>query len=459
MPSRYRLLADVTPLRESAAFRRLWAGSTLSSVGGALTNFAVILQVYELTRSSLAVGAVGVAEMGPTLAIGLLGGSVADATDRRKLVLVTSGCLAAVSAALAAQAYAGLRLAWLLYALVAAQSSLSAINDPARRTLIPSLLPASQLPAALALNRLSFQIMLTAGPALAGLITATPHLGLRACYLIDAISFAAAVYGVARLPAMRPQEDATRPGLRTVTAGLSFIRRNQVLAGAFLADLNATVFGLPMALFPAINAERFGGDPRALGLFTAAVGVGGLASAAFSGPVKHVSRHGLAMLVTVAVWGAAFAGFAVAPSLWLTLTLLAVAGAADTFTVVFRGTIVQTVTPDQLRGRVLAADYVVGAGGGQLGNLEAGALGSLTSPVISALSGGIATIAGAVVIGLALPAFTRYRRQQQQQDDLARSPGAARAGQAARRSRNPPPRCRRCRRRPRSGPAVPSRRP
>ncbi|HEX9033159.1 MAG TPA: MFS transporter [Streptosporangiaceae bacterium] len=412
MPKRYRLLADVTPLRESAAFRRLWAGSTLSSVGSALTSFAVILQVYDLTRSPLAVGAVGAAEMGPTLTVGLLGGSVADATDRRKLVLVTSSCLAAVSAALAAQAFAGLRLVWLLYALVAAQSSLSAINDPARRTFIPSLLPPSQLPAALALNRLSFQVMLTAGPALAGLITAAPHLGLRACYLIDAISFGASLYGVARLPAMPPHDDATRPGLRAVTAGLSYIRRSQVLAGAFLADLNATVFGLPIALFPAINAERFGGDPRTLGLFTAAIGLGGLASAAFSGPVRHVSRHGLAMLVAVAVWGAAFAGFAVASSLWLTLTLLAAAGAADTFTVVFRGTIVQTVTPDQLRGRVMAADYVVGAGGGQIGNLEAGALGSLTSPVISALTGGLATIAGAIVIGLALPAFTRYRRQQ-----------------------------------------------
>jgi len=383
----------------------------LSSVGGALTGFAVILQVYDLTKSPFAVGAVGVAEMAPTLAVGLLGGSIADAADRRKLVLVTSSCLAAVSAAFAVQAFAGLRLVWLLYALVAAQSALGAVDRPARSTFIPSLLPASQLPAGLALNRLSFQIMLTAGPALAGLIAAAPHLGLRACYLIDAISFAAALYGVARLPGMRPRGGAARPGPRAVAEGIGFIRRSQVLAGAFLADLNATVFGLPIALFPAINAERFGGNPRTLGLFTAAIGLGGLVSAALSGPLRHVSRPGRAMLVATVVWGAAFAGFAVAPGLWLTLSLLAVAGAADTFTVVFRGAIVQAVTPDQLRGRILAADYVVGAGGGQLGSLEAGALGSLTSPVISALSGGLVTIAGAVVIGLALPAFTRYRRQ------------------------------------------------
>jgi MFS family permease len=411
LPSWNRLLADIRPLRESPAFRRLWAGTTLSSVGGAMTSFAVILQVYNLTRSPFAVGAVGVAEMVPTLAVGLLGGSVADAADRRKLVLVTSSCMAAVSAAFAAQAFAGLRLVWLLYALVAVQSALVAVDRPARSTFIPRLLPASQLPAGLALNRLSFQVMLTVGPALAGLIAAAPHLGLRACYLIDAISFAAALYGVARLPAMRPQGGAVRPGPRAVAEGISFIRRSQVLAGAFLTDLNATVFGLPMALFPAINAERFGGNPRTLGLFTAAIGVGGLVSAALSGPIRHVSRPGRAMLAATVVWGAAFAGFAVASSLWLTLSLLAVAGAADTFTVVFRGAIVQAVTPDQLRGRILAADYVVGAGGGQLGSLEAGALGSLTSPVISAFSGGLVTIAGAVVIGLALPAFTRYRRQ------------------------------------------------
>jgi MFS family permease len=411
MPGGHRLLADVTPLRESAAFRRLWAGTTLSSVGSALTGFAVVLQVYDLTRSPFAVGVLGVAQMVPTLAVGLLGGPVTDVFDRRKLVLVTSSCLAAVSAALAAQAFAGLRLVWPLYALAAVQSAVSAVDRPARSTFVPGLLPPGQLTAGLALDRLSRQIMLTAGPALAGLIAAAPHLGLRACYLIDAASFTAALYGIARLPAMRPQGGARRPGPRAVAEGIGFIRRSRVITGAFLADLNATVFGLPVALFPAINAERFGGDPRTLGLFTTAIGVGGLVSSALSGPVRQVSRQGRAMLCTVAVWGAAFAGFAVAPSLWLTLSLLAVAGAADTFTVVFRGAIVAAVTPDRLRGRVMAADYVIGAGGGQIGGLEAGALGSLTSPAVSALTGGLVTIAGAIVIGLAMPAFTRYRRQ------------------------------------------------
>jgi len=421
-----RLVADLGPLRESPAFRRLWAGTTLSSVGSALTGFAVILQVYDLTHSPLAVGGVGVAQMVPTLLIGLAGGTITDAIDRRKLVLVTSSCLAAVSAAFAAQAFAGLGLVWLLYALVAVQSSLTALDRPARATFVPGLLPASQLPAGLALNQLSFQITLIAGPALAGLIAAAPHLGLRACYLIDTVSFAAALYGVARLPTMRPQGGATRPGPRAVAEGVRFIRRSQVLAGAFLADLNATVFGLPVALFPAINAERFGGSPVTLGLFITAIGVGGLASAAFSGPVKHVARPGRAMLCTVAVWGAAFAGFALSPGLWLTLSLLAVAGAADAFTVVFRGTIVATVTPDRLRGRVMAADYVVGAGGAQLGNLEAGALGTLTTPVISALAGGLVTIAGAVVIALApVPGEARQRQPAEPAGDGVRAAAPA----------------------------------
>src|SRR5215470_8206933 len=386
------LIADIRPLRESPAFRRLWAGTTLSSAGSSFTGFAVLLQVYELTHSPLATGLVGVAQMVPILLIGLLGGPITDTTDRRRLVLITSSCLAAVSAAFAAQAFAGLNLVWLLYALVAVQSSLVALDRPARATFVPSLLPASQLSAGLALNQLSFQITLTVGPALAGLIAATPHLGLRACYLIDAISFAAALYGVARLPAMRPGPSATRRGPRAVAEGVRFIRRSQVLAGAFLADLNATVFGLPVALFPAINAERFGGNPTTLGLFTTAIGVGGLVSSALTGPVGRTARQGSVMLGAVAIWGAAFAGFALARPLWLVLGTLALAGAADTVTVVLRGTIVQTVATDEFRGRVTAAEYVIGAGGDSLGGLESGALGSLTSPTISALSGGVVTV-------------------------------------------------------------------
>jgi len=363
-----KLLADLTPLRESPAFRRLWAGTTLSSVGGAMTMFAVTLQVYDMTRSSAAVGLLGLVTLVPLLAVGLPGGALIDATDTRRLVLVSTVALAAVSAAFTAQAALG-----------------------------------------------------------------PPHLGLRGCYFIDTVSFAGALYGVGRLPsdnskkrgvrteaapAAAAAEDAAaenkashreRAAVSSVLAGFSFIGRTPVLAGAFLADVAATFFGLPTSLFPAINAERFGADPRTLGLFTAAIGVGGLVTAVLSGPLRHVARPGAAMLGAVTVWGAAFAAFALAPGLWLTLLALGVAGAADTVTVVIRGTIVSTVTPPEFRGRVMSADYVVGAGGGQLGSLEAGVVGSLTTPVTGALSGGLATIAAAIAIAVALPAFRRYR--------------------------------------------------
>jgi hypothetical protein len=217
------------------------------------------------------------------------------------------------------------------------------------------------------------------------------------------------VYGVTRLQALPPQPGAARPGPRAIALALGFVRRSPVVTGALLADLNATVFGLPVALFPAINAERFGGNPTTLGLFTTAIGAGGLVSAAFTGPLGRTARQGAVMLGTVAIWGAAFVGFALARPLWLVLGTLGLAGAADTISVVLRGTIVQAVVTDEFRGRVTAAEYVIGMGGDSLGRLESGAVGSLTSPTIGALSGGIATILLSGVIALAMPAFARYR--------------------------------------------------
>jgi len=427
-----RLLTDITPLRESPAFRRIWLGSMLSGIGSAMTTFAIMLQVYDLTRSPAAVGGIGLAQFIPLLLISLPGGTLADRVDRRRLVLAVTVGQTAISAVLfALAAFHGASL-WALYALVAAGSALGAINAPARRTFIPRLVPQGQLSAAIALNRIIFQVTMIAGPSLAGVVAAGA--GLRGCYLVDVVSFAGSLWGVGRMPAMPPRaptaprdsgdsagntgntgntgkgtEGRPRSGLALTLEGLAFIRRTPVLCGAFLADVNATFFGLPVSLFPAINAERFGGNPRTLGLFVTAIGVGGLVSAVFAGPLKHLRRHGLVMLTCVAVWGVGFALFAVAPTLWLTLLALALAGLADTFTVVVRGIIVQEVTPDEFRGRVNAADFLVGAGGGDLGSLEAGLVGSLTTPVISALSGGLLTVVGALAIGALLPGFRRYQ--------------------------------------------------
>ena len=407
-----KLLTDVTPLRENPAFRRLWIGTTLSSIGGSMTSFANTLQVWDATHSTTATGAIAVASLVPMLVVALPGGSIADTVDRRKLVLAMSACSTAVSALFFADALLAHTVGWVwvVYALVAVASAIGAVNQPARSTFIRALVTKEQLPAAVALNRVSFQTTLIAGPALAGVVSGA--FGVRGCYLIDVLSFAGSFYGVIRMPAQPPKgadPSARRSQLALIREGLTYIGRNRVLAGAFIADVNATFFGLPLSLFPAINAERFGGDPRTLGLFTAAIGVGGMVTAVLSGPLARVRRMGLAMLVTVSVWGAGFAVFAVAPPLWLTLLGLGVAGAADSFTVMFRGVIVQRVTPEEFRGRVNAADFVVGAGGGQLGSLESGVVGSVTSPEISALTGGLLTIVGALAIAGAIPAFRRYR--------------------------------------------------
>ena len=434
-----RLLTDVTPLREHPAFRRLWLGTMLSRTGAAMTTFAITLQVYDLTRSPAAVGGLGVAMFIPLLLITLPGGTLADRVDRRRLVLAVAVGQMALSAVLFVLAAFGGASLWSLYALVALGAAFSAVSAPAQQTFIPRLVPREQLGPAMALNRIVFQVVMIAGPSLAGVVTAWT--GLRGCYLADVASCAGALWGVGRLPAMPParpaasrtgaapvasqagaaggdtaaRDDAAadeappRSGLALTLEGLAFIRRTPALCGAVLADVNATFFALPVSLFPAINAERFGGNPRTLGLLMTAVGVGGLVSAVFAGPLKHMSRPGLVMLACVAVWGGAFALFAVALSLWLTLLALAIAGLADTFTVVVRGIIVQEATPDEFRGRVNAADFLVGAGGSQLGSLEAGLVGSWTTPVISALSGGLLTVFGVLVIGAALPSFRRYR--------------------------------------------------
>jgi MFS family permease len=433
-----QLLPDLAPARENPAFRRLLAGGLLSTLGSSMTSFAVVLQLWDLSGSSLDVGLLGLTFI-PVLIIGLLGGSIADAVDRRKLALAATACLMAVSAAFAVQAYAQFRQLWLLYALAMVQAIVQAINAPSRGTFVPRLVPPGQLNAAITLSTLSGRIVMLFGPALAGVITGA--FGLRTCYAVDTISFVASLYATARLPPMRPQpapaaskpaagkpatgkpsagkpsagkpatgKPATaRPSLHATAEGLRFIRRRPVLVAAFLTDLDAMLLGLPVAIFPALNAAHFGGRPQTLGLLNAAVGVGGLLSAALSGPAARVSRQGRGMLAGTMIWGLAIACFGLTRSLLLALVMLAVAGAADTLTVTFRAFMVRTVTPDEFRGRVSSVEYIIGTGGGPLGNVETGTVASLTTPAFSAISGGIGCFAIAVLIAVLFPAFTRYR--------------------------------------------------
>jgi len=400
-----RLLPDFRPAREHPAFRRLLAGNLLSAVGSSMTTFAVTLQVWELSRSSLAVGALGLTFV-PVLVLGLLGGSIADSADRRKLALTAVAGQSVISALFAVQAFAGSGRLWLLYTLAIGQAMLQAISAPARRTFVPRLLPPERLRAGIALQSLAGRVTMLAGPALAGLVAGA--WGLRMCYAADVVSFSAAWYATARLPAMRAT-GSVRPDLRAIAAGFRFIRSRPVIAAAFLTDLDAMLFGMPAALFPALNAEHFGGRPQTLGLLTAAVGAGGLLSAAVSGPAARVSRLGRGMLAGTMTWGAAIAVFGLVRNLPLAVALLAVAGAADTLTVTFRSSMVQTLTPDEFRGRVSSVEYIIGTGGAPLGNVEAGAVAALTSPAISAFTGGVGCVAGGLLIWLAFPAFTGRR--------------------------------------------------
>ncbi len=402
-----RLLIDITPLRESPPFRRLLAGSALSAIGGQMTSFAVALQVFLLTHSSLSVGLAGLFAAVPAIAVALAGGAVIDSLDRRTTVLTCTCAQAAVSGLLAWQAFAGAGQVWLLYGLVSCQAAVAGIGAPARRTFMPRLVRRDLLPAGAALQGLAMYGSLTTGPALAGLITAAA--GLRACYLIDAISFGFSLYAVARLPSMRPRAGDSRPGPHAIGEGLRFVFRSRVILGALLADTSATFLGMPTALFPAINAQRFGGHAQTLGLLTTAIAIGGILGSALSGPVTRLRRQGLGMLAAGSVWGAGLACFGLAGAFWLAFPALILASAGDSSAVVLRTALVQGAAPDELRGRVSAAEYAVGAGVPQLGNFRAGAVASLTSATASAVSGGLATIAGAALIGLLMPAFTAFR--------------------------------------------------
>ncbi|MFJ4675671.1 MFS transporter [Kitasatospora sp. NPDC088783] len=421
-----RLLLDVAPLRESPAFRRLWLGGTVSGLGGQMALVAVAFQVWEHTRSTVWTGAVGLAQAVPLLALGLFAGALVDRSDRRTLYLLATAGQAGCALLLAAQAPLGYLPPAGVVALVAGQSVFVAVAGPAARTFPPRLLPPGQLAAGLALNRVAFQGAMLLGPALGGLLVAWA--GVGGCYLADALSFAAALYAALRLPRMRPDAApgadpaaaATarpadtadtartgRAGLRDVRDGLAFLARTPVVRAALLTDLAATVLSMPISLFPLVNAERFDGGPRTLGLFLTAIAAGGVAASVLSGAFTRRPHQAPVMLAAAAAWGVALALFGLVSSPWPGLGLLVLAGAADTVSVVARGTVVQLHTPDALLGRVGAAEQIVGQAGPDLGNLRGGLVASATSGTTALISGGLLCLAAVALIGTATPGLRR----------------------------------------------------
>lgn len=400
-------LADITPLREHPHYRRLWFGQAVSGIGQQMTALAVSVQVYALTHSPLATGLIGLCSLLPLVAFGLYGGAVADRVDRRKLGLAGASGAAVLSVFLAVQALLGLHTVGLLYGIVALQAVCFAINAPARASMIPRLVPAEQLPAANALGSLSMNLGLTVGPMIGGLFIGL--WGFQAAYLVDAVAFGASLYAMWRLPAMKPEASVSADGKRvSVLEGLRFLRDRPNLRMTFLADIAAMVFGMPRALFPALAATLYGGGAGTVGLLAAAPAVGALLGGLFSGWVGRVHRHGLATSLAVAAWGLACAGFGLAHQLWLGLALLACAGAADTVSMIFRNTMLQAAAPDDMRGRLQGVFIVVVAGGPRLGDFESGLVAQLTTPSLSATTGGLACVASLALLLARYPCFLRY---------------------------------------------------
>jgi len=313
-----------------------------------------------------------------------------------------------VSAAIAAVAATDSPL-WMVMVLTGVGSGLSALGSPAQRALVPRLLPADRLAAGLALQHSSFQLALLTGPAVAGLLTAA--YGVTVCFVVDGLTFLAALAGLAGVPATGPADRAGAAGAGAVWAGLRFVVRTPPARGAFLADLAATVLAMPVALFPLLNAEKFGGSARTLGLLTSALAVGGVLASALSGVITRRDRPGAVLLMCGALWGTSLAAIAVTDRLAGVLALIAVAGAADTWAVVSRGTVVQSSTPEAFRGRVAAVEHIVGAAGPQIGGLRAGLVAAAGSGGVALVVGGVTCLAALALIAVRIPALPRYSVQ------------------------------------------------
>ncbi|AVH97638.1 MULTISPECIES: MFS transporter [Streptomyces] len=401
---RRRILADLTPLRTSAHYRRLWFGNTVSWVGQGMTALAVSLQVYDITGSPFSVGLVGLFSLVPLVVFGLYGGAIADTVDRRKLGLASAAGSAVLSIALAGAAFAGFHRVWFLYAIVALQAVCAALNSPARTAMIPRLLPPEQLRAANALNSMVMTFGTLVGPSLGGLIVGLA--GYQTAYLVDAVAFTASLYAMWRLPSMLPDRKGTERA--SVLDGLRFLATRPNLRMTFFSDFCAMILAHPRALFPAVAVVWYGGDAKTAGLLVAAPAFGALLGGVLSGWQGRIRHHGQAILIAVACWGTAIAVFGLTRNLWLGLLFLALAGYSDTVSMIFRNTMMQVAAPDEMRGRLQGVFIVVVAGGPRLGDFLAGSAADLTSPAVAITGGGIACVVAVGLLALYGRGFRRY---------------------------------------------------
>ena len=405
-------LADTRPLR-TPAYRRLWTAGVITVIGAQLTVVAVPTQIYALTGSSAYVGLTGLFGLVPLVVFGLWGGAIADAVDRRMLLLITGAGIAAMSLALWVISASGIGNVWLILVLFAVQSGLLAVNQPARSAVIPRLVTPALLPAANTLNFTVFTFGAVVGPLLAGVLI--PVVGLPILYLFDAIALLATLWATWRLPAMPPPTAdgaRNRAGLREVVAGFRYAAMHKVLLVSFLADVIAMAFGMPRILFPEM-AERTFGDPPgggvALGLLFAAIPAGTVVGGLFSGWLSRVRRQGVAVTIAIGVWGLGVALFGLTHTLWLAVLLLAIAGAGDLVSAVFRSSMLQTVATDEMRGRMQGVFTVVVAGGPRVADLWHGSAAALIGPGAAATAGGVAVIIGVAIAVARFSQFWHYR--------------------------------------------------
>jgi MFS family permease len=399
---------DLTPLRVSRDFRRLWLGLLASTFGSQFTIVATYIQVYRQTGSAAAVGLIGLVGFVALVAATLIGSTFLDALDRRKVLIFAQLGYLASSGLLFAGAVAGDPPIWLIYVAVAGISATSAIDGPTRNAMTPRLLGRELLPAAAALNQLTWNGAGLVGPALAGLVVA--GLGFAWAYAIDLLSIGLLLIASVSVRPMPPQAgERVSVGWAAMREGFAFLRGRRVLQSTFIIDIIAMVFGMPRALFPVLAMTQFDRGDAVVGLLFAAPAVGAFIGAATTGWVGRVRHQGLAVIWAVVVWGAGIAAFGLVGSrLWLGLLFLAIAGAADVISAVFRNTILQLTVPERLRGRLFGIHILVVTGGPRLGDLEAGLVATAFNPMVSVVSGGLLCVAGAGLVAWLVPAFRTY---------------------------------------------------
>ena len=402
------LTVDLTPLRQSRDFRLLFVGQIVNLLGSQLTLVALPYQVFLITHSSLMVGLLSFSQLVPLLAFSLLGGSIADIVDRRKLLAWCQVLLAGTSGMLALGAFIGHPPLWYLFVIAILSACISAVAQPTYRAVIPQLVSRDLMTSAMGINQLINQTGRIAGASIAGLILAA--FGVGWAFTIDTFTFFAAVAALLLMAPMPAQDEGGfADRFRAIGEGLSFLWSRPVLMCTFLIDINATLFGGPSALYPALALTVFKVGPQGLGLLYAAVGAGAFVGTLFSGWARNVRHQGAATIGLICIWGISIATFGLLTHFFvLGLALLAIAGSSDTWSALFRSSMLQLAVPDRLRGRISAVHFMSVTGGPRLGALESGAVAAATSVQVSVVSGGLASIAGAILLGLAVPAYARY---------------------------------------------------